>query len=70
MNKSRKILSDSEQKVNKVEYVPTLIFTLIKEHNQKNVIDMSKWKLGNKYISIEDFLPEGGKKRGDELFRF
>ena len=46
-----------------------LIFTLIKEHNQQNVIDMSKWKLGNKYISMEDFLPEGGKIRGDELFR-
>ena len=67
---SRKILSDNDQKGNKVEHIPTLIFTLIKEHNQQNVIDMSKWKLGNKYISMEDFLPEGGKIRGDELFKY
>jgi len=67
---SRKIISDNEQKGNKIEHIPTLIFTLIKEHNQQNVIDMSKWKLGNKDILIEDFLPEGGKKRGDELFKY
>jgi hypothetical protein len=31
---------------------------------------MSKWKLGNKDISIEDYLPQGGKKRGEELFKY
>ena len=67
---SRKILSDNDQKGNNIECVPTLVFSLTNEHNQKNVIDMSKWKLGNKDILIEDFLPEGGKKRGDELFKY
>ena len=67
---NRKILSDTQQKSNKIEYLPTLIFSFINENNKQNVINMSKWKLGNKDISIDDYLPQGGKKRGEELFKY
>ncbi len=39
---SRKIISDNDQNRNDIEHVPTLVFSLINEHNQKNVIDMLK----------------------------